>query len=131
MSTRDELVEYWLKAAEVDLPVIDHLFEKGDYHYALFFAHLVVEKTLKAIYVQKVDVDVPYKHRLPLLANLCGLKLSEEQLDLLERVSRFNIEARYPDKKFQFYKLCTKEFTQEYLKKIRELRQWLLSQMTS
>ncbi len=33
----------------------------------------------------------------------------------------FNIEARYPDVKFDFYKLCTKEFTLENLEKIRRM----------
>jgi len=49
MTTREELINYWLEAAERDWVVIDHLFEKGDYHYALFFGHLVIEKMLKAL----------------------------------------------------------------------------------
>ena len=41
---------YWITEAEEALTVADHLLEKGDYSYALFFGHLSVEKLLKAIY---------------------------------------------------------------------------------
>jgi len=44
---RTKLVNYWLKTAKEDLKVVDHLFEKGDYSWALFIAHLVLEKVLK------------------------------------------------------------------------------------
>jgi hypothetical protein len=55
--------------------------------------------------------------------------LSEEQKKLLGEISGFKIEARYPDYKFEFYKLCTKEFATEKFEKIKELYAWLLSQI--
>lgn len=33
------------------LPFADHLMERADYSYALFFGHLAVEKVLKALHV--------------------------------------------------------------------------------
>ncbi len=50
MTRRDNLISYWKKSAESDLVVAEHLFEKRDYHYCLFFGHLVLEKALKARY---------------------------------------------------------------------------------
>ncbi|HGJ67649.1 TPA: HEPN domain-containing protein [bacterium] len=44
----DEVVQYWLDSAEEDLPVVDHLFESGDYKYALFFGHLYLKKTAES-----------------------------------------------------------------------------------
>jgi HEPN domain-containing protein len=41
---------YWVTEAEEALTVADHLLEKGDYSYALFFGHLAVEKLIKGIY---------------------------------------------------------------------------------
>jgi hypothetical protein len=35
---------YWIKEADEALTVAEHLFEKGDYSYALFFGHLAIEK---------------------------------------------------------------------------------------
>lgn len=123
--SRKELTTYWLKAAESDLKVVKHLFEKGDYMWALFIAHLVLEKILKGYYVKQVGRQVPHSHNLIHLANRSKLKLSERQTELLEDVTRFNIEVRYPDEKFEFYKICTKEYTRGYLKKIKEFYQWI------
>ncbi len=121
----EELISYWLKSAESDLQVAEHLFEKKDYHYCLFIGHLVLEKTLKALYVKNVDTHTPYKHSLPLLAQKAGIRLTEDQESFLEEVTDFNIEARYPDIKFSFFKRCTQEFTENYFKKIKEFYQWL------
>jgi HEPN domain-containing protein len=47
--TKEEKVNYWIEVAEKDWRVMEHLFEKGDYPYALFFGHLTIEKLLKKI----------------------------------------------------------------------------------
>jgi HEPN domain-containing protein len=131
MATKEELIEYWQKSAAADLVVAEHLFEKGDYHYCLFIGHLVLEKAMKALYVKNKDTNTPYKHSLPLLAQKAGLKLSEEQEAFLEEVTDFNTEARYPDLKFSFFKRCTKEFTGDYFKRIKEFYQWLIVKLQS
>jgi nucleoid-associated protein YejK len=63
------------------------------------------------------------------LAEKAGLVLSEEQTELLEIVTDFNLEARYPDEKFSFYKRCTYEFAINYLNQIEEMKLWLLQKM--
>lgn len=50
----------------------------------------------------------PMTHRLIFLAETAEMDLSEKQIELLEIVTDFNLEARYPDEKFSFYKKCTK-----------------------
>ena len=127
MKNKNKLIKYWLKSANSDLEVAEHLFEKGDYHYCLFLGHLVLEKTLKALYVKNVDINSPYKHSLPLLAQKSNLKLTDDKLKFLEDVTDFNIEARYPDKKFQFYKKCTMGYTEKYFKKIKDFHKWLIN----
>jgi len=124
--SRAKLVNYWLKTAEEDLKVVDHLFEKGDYTWALFIAHLVLEKVLKGYYVKEVGKQAPYSHSLRYLAQQASLELNEEQKELLRTVTRFDVEARYPSEKSDFYKLCTKNYTQDYLKRIKEFYQWML-----
>ncbi len=125
MKTKETLIDYWLKSAASDMEVAGHLFEKGDYHYCLFFGHLVLEKALKALYVKNVNSNPPFKHSLPLLAEKGQLILTRDQETFLEEVTDFNMEARYPDIKFSFYKKCTKEFTEKYLNQIKEFYQWL------
>ncbi|MFH0887404.1 MAG: HEPN domain-containing protein [bacterium] len=117
--------DYWLKCAEEDHKVMGHLFEKGDYHYALFLGHLLLEKTLKAYYVKTNKEHAPYTHNLVYLAEKSKLELHDSQISLLENVSQFNLEARYPDKQFDFYKTCTKVFTSTHIDRIKEFYQWL------
>jgi HEPN domain-containing protein len=123
---RAKLVNYWLKTAGEDSKVVGHLFEKGDYTWALFVAHLVLEKVLKGYYVMMVGTQAPYSHSLRYLAQQASLELNEEQKELLGTVTRFDIEARYPSGKSDFYKLCTRDYTEGYLKRIKEFYQWML-----
>lgn len=126
---KQEKVNYWIKSSENDWLVAGHLFEKKDYPYALFFGHLTIEKLIKAIFVSKFDKSPPYTHRLAYLAEKTGLKISAKRLELLEIITDFNLEARYPDEKFSFHKKCTKKFTEAKLKKIKEMKKWLLKQV--
>ena len=54
MAKKDQ-IKYWLKSADQDWSAANHLFEKKDYTYALFFSHLTLEKILKAIFTDKQD----------------------------------------------------------------------------
>ncbi len=128
MKYKDE-VNYWLTAAEHDLDVAEFLFNHGRYDWCLFIAHLVLEKTLKAFYVRDNEKMPPPIHKLDILASHTKINLSDGQIEFLKKVNEFNIEARYPDKKFSFYKLCTKEFTQKYFKEIKEFYKWLLEEI--
>ena len=126
---KKEKVAYWLQSAEDDWEVANHLFEKADYSYSLFFGHLTIEKVLKAIYVESFNENPPYTHRLIHLAEKISLQFSERQLELLETITDFNLEARYPDEKFSFKKRCTKDFAEKYLREIEEMKKWLLEKM--
>lgn len=128
MMPKREKIDYWIKAADYDWTVAGHLFEKGDYPYALFFGHLTIEKLLKAIFASKFDEPPPLTHRLVYLAEKAGVIVPADKMELLEIITDFNLEARYPDEKFSFYKRCTKEFAEENLKRIEETREWLLKQ---
>lgn len=125
----EEKVKYWLISAARDWEVAGHLLEKRDYAYALFFGHLTLEKILKAYYVKSVGGNPPLTHRLVYLAEKTGLELSDERMELLEIVTDFNLEARYPDEKFSFYKRCTREFTVLYLDRIEEMKEWLIQKI--
>lgn len=130
MSKKERAI-YWLKAAEQDRRAARHLLEKKDYTYALFFGHLGLEKTLKAIWAATRKDTPPHTHRLTYLAERLELELSADQSELLETVTDFNLEARYPDEKFSFRRRCTKQFTEEYLKKITGFTAWLRKKITS
>ena len=115
---KQEKVHYWLKSADYDWQVANHLFEKKDYPYALFFGHLTLEKLLKAVFANHFNEPPPFTHKLVYLAEKTGLALTADNLELLEIVTDFNLEARYPDEKFSFRKKCTRQFAKTHLEKI-------------
>ena len=44
---KKDIINYWDSEAKESLQVAQHLFDKKDYSYALFFGHLAIEKLLK------------------------------------------------------------------------------------
>ena len=124
---KDAIVDYWVQTSDRDYHTVKSLFESGDYHWALFIGHLVLEKLLKALYVQEIDTNPPRIHDLCRLAEKCNIPLDEQVLDKLEFITRFNLNVRYPDYQQEFYKMCTKEFSSDALNTINEVRQWLKS----
>lgn len=127
--TVEEQIKYWINLAENDLPAAESMFNNGHNSWSLFIGHLVLEKMLKAIYVRDNRESPPKTHDLVKLAKSTELVLKQEQLEFLNFVTGFNIESRYTDYKSKFYKLCTKEFTSENLKKIKEMYKWLKHQL--
>ncbi len=91
--------------------------------------HLVIEKMLKAFYTRDNKESTPKVHNLVQLADATKLELTREQQEFLLEVNTFNIEARYPDYEYDFYKKCTREFTESNLKKIKEFHAWLKSRI--
>ena len=69
----DGIQKQWLDSAEQNYITMQNLFKSKDYSWALFFGHLVIEKTMKAIYVRKFQTVV-FTHDLLRLANNIGLK---------------------------------------------------------
>jgi len=125
----ERVVTYWLTEAEEAFQVAEHLVEKGDNSYALFFGHLAVEKMLKAIYAQHLHNHAPLIHNLLRLARLSGLEPDEAQTEALLTITAFNIEARYPDLKRAFRAKCTAEFTAQQMTSIQEILLWLKAQL--
>jgi HEPN domain-containing protein len=125
----EDQIKYWTDSAEYDLTVAGHLFECGDYSWCLFVGHLVLEKMLKAIYLRDKEKVPPRTHNLLALARSTNLSLTKEQEEFLFRANSFNVEARYPNPRQQFYELCTKEFALENFTNIKEFYQWLKSRM--
>lgn len=125
----NEMIKYWVRSAEEDLKTAKSLFKAKRYSHCLFFCHLFIEKILKALVTKKIGKPAPYGHNLLRFAEMSSLKFSTKQLDLLDEINTFNIEARYNDYKFQFYKKATKEYTQKYFEKAEKNYSWLKKQL--
>ena len=106
-----------------------NLLNSSDYNWAMFLRHLVIEKLLKAVYVKVHKKHAVYGHDLLRLTSGLGLELDPVKEEWLDRLTTFNLNARYDSYKQDFYQLCTKEFAFEWNSKIEKLREWLLSQL--
>ena len=127
-----EHIRYWLNSAEHDLETAESLFSAEKYDWCLFLGHLVLEKALKAFYAKDNENLLPPKtHNLLKLAEKTTIPLTEEVKLFLDEVNDFNLEVRYPEYKKEFYKTCTKEFAEEYFKKIKEHYKWIKSLLKS
>lgn len=129
--TRDELITYWLNSSEENRASMINMFTNGEYVWSLFVGHLCIEKLLKAYYVKEVDTVAPRIHDLFKLATRCNLQMSDDQMDSLQYITLFNLEARYEEYKREFHSKCNKNFTQENIQKIEGIRSWLLEKINS
>ncbi|MEO6759636.1 MAG: HEPN domain-containing protein [Saprospiraceae bacterium] len=127
---KSEYIAYWKLTASKDWDAVGHLFEKADYLHALFFAHLMLEKLLKAHFVQDNASDFPPRtHNLLLLISQTVLAPSPDQLRLLSQMNQFQINGRYPDYKMTMFKIATEIYTQSILDEIQFLKEWLNSKL--
>lgn len=115
------IISYWEKTAQHDYDTMVALFENKRYSDSLFYGHIVLEKILKAHVVRKTKNQAPYIHNLLTLKNLASLQLLNEEIDLLDIVNNFNIRARYPEQRLEFYKRCTKRYAEKYIRQINLL----------
>ena len=128
--TIKEHINYWLKSASHDLDTAKTLFKIKKYDWCLFIGHLVLEKTLKAIWVRDNKNNIPPKtHNLVKLAEETTLNINDEMKIQLLNINDFNIETRYPDYKLNFYKKCDEKFAEENFKIIKELCRWIKKQI--
>lgn len=128
MENKDR-VDFWLNAAKKDESVMKVLFANKKYADSLFYGHLVLEKTLKAVYIQKIQGPPPFIHDLLLLARKSQLNVDDNFAKKLEIITGFNINGRYDDYKSTFYNVATKKYALEYVEVIKSIKIWLLKQI--
>jgi HEPN domain-containing protein len=121
----DKIISHWIVTSDEDFQSMISLFNSKSYGWALFLGHISIEKLLKAVYVNKHKKHAPFLHNLYRLAELCEIDLTAEYSDWLDKITSFNINARYDDYKREFNLLCTADFTEEWIEKIRILRLWI------
>ncbi len=131
MMTKDDHIRYWLEASKHDLETAKSMFRSRHFDWSLFVAHLALEKILKAMWVKNNTSNAPPRtHNLIRLAEGAHLDITEEQKVFLGEVTEFNIETRYTEAKRDFYKLCTEEFADSYLRRINEVYEWIESNLS-
>ncbi len=128
--TKEEHIQHWIDQAAEDWSAVETLFNGKKYLHALFFAHLVIEKISKAIWIKHHTENIaPRTHNISFLLSSTPTVLSEEQQEFLLYLNRFQLEGRYPDYMTNIAALCTEDFTKDILDRTKELRECLVNQM--
>jgi HEPN domain-containing protein len=118
----EKQVAYWRDGAREDWAVAQELVDGGRIRHGLFFAHLALEKALKAHVCRQTRDLAPRIHNLVRLAELAGLNLTQEQVDVLAEMNAFNIEGRYPE---SLTPPPTLAQARTYLTRAEEVFRWL------
>jgi HEPN domain-containing protein len=119
-------VAYWRDGAREDWVVAQDLIAQGRVRHALFFAHLALEKALKAHVCRQTNDLAPRMHNLIRLAEIGDVRPSQDYEDVLAEMNAFNLEGRYPDMLMPPPSLAE---ANEYLTRAEEVLQWSLSQL--
>ena len=119
-------ISYWRDGAKEDWPVARSLVQQGHTRHGLFFAHLAIEKAIKAHVCRSTSDLAPKQHSLLRLAEKTDLTFPEKSLLLLSRFDRYQIEGRYPE---SLPIALTVEEAQEEMDSVEEIFQWLISQL--
>ncbi len=124
-------VNYWVEMSDYDLETAEAMLLTSRYLYVGFMCHQTIEKILKAYWANNLT-EIPLKiHSLSRLAEKTNLteQLSEEQLDVIDRLEPLNIEARYPSYKERLIKSLSKEYCTELLRETKELQLWIKNKL--
>lgn len=89
-------IKGWVDTSRYDLETARALLKSRRYLYVLFMCQQALEKLLKAHVVARTGELPPRIHNLPRLAEVAGLDFSAEDRALLERLSVYYLQSRYP-----------------------------------
>lgn len=122
-----DIVSKWLENSKKNIIVATDMYRLGHYNWCLFMWHLAIEKAIKA-YLAKQDKEIPYIHDLNKLSNYAGIDFNGANLtkkEELDEISGYNLEARYEDYKYDFYKKATKEYADIWVPKCENIYQFI------
>lgn len=130
MKTKEEHIKYWLDQSEDDWEAVDALLKGKKYIQSLFFAHLVIEKICKALWIKHNQENIPPKtHNLNFILSQTQVILSDKQKEFLLTLNRFQLEGRYPEYITKLHQICDEKFTSEILAQTKEIKLWLQENM--
>jgi HEPN domain-containing protein len=121
-----EHIAYWRDGAKDDWDAASQLIERGKIRQGMFFAHLALEKLLKAHVCKNTGKLAPKIHNLVRLSEIAGLQLKSEDIEILAEMNEFNLEGRYP---ITFLPPPTKKESLEFMKKAEGIFEWLTQKL--
>ncbi len=123
-------VRSWLDASRYDLETARALLKSRRYLYVLFMCQQAIEKILKACATVKTGEFPPRIHNLARLGELGALEFSEEERKLLERLSLYYLQSRYPPEIQALAKKVSRPMAASHLEQTEALWRRLSKQLT-
>jgi HEPN domain-containing protein len=127
--SQKEAVKRWMESADDDWETAEALYKSKKFAHCLFFGHLALEKSLKALFIYQKDSVPPITHDVLLLAKKIGYPLDEQNIGDFSEITTFNIEARYDVYKAELHKKATQIFAKTFMDKISLIRLWIKKQL--
>lgn len=121
------VAEQWRVQALYDLETAQAMLKSRRYLYVLFCCQQAVEKSLKAIIVERTDEAPPRIHSLPRLAEVASITTDEPVTDFLIELSAHYIHLRYPEEIEQTGTSIPRTLAADTLRRTEELLKWLTS----
>ena len=121
----EKQIAYWRESSEEDMAVGRDLVAREKVRHGLFFVHLALEKSPKAIVCRVTGETPPKIHNLVRLSELANVHPSPEQVDALADMNVFNLEGRYPQ---TLPSPPTLSEVQDILVRAEEAFRWLTNQ---
>ena len=128
--SKEEHIAFWIAQSEDDWTAVDTLYKGKNYLQSLFFAHLVIEKICKSLWIKHNIENIPPRtHNLIHLLSNTTIELTDNRSEFLLTLNRFQLEGRYPEYFTKLHNICNKEFTATIIESTNELRLWLLEKL--
>ncbi|MBM4047456.1 MAG: HEPN domain-containing protein [Planctomycetes bacterium] len=119
----------WLAQADYDFDTAEYMFRGGRYIYAVFMAHLAIEKGLKAIWQAKLAGTPPKIHNLLYLVQRIGVTPPQHVHDILATLSGVSVPTRYPDNLQKVLRDYTEDKTRRLLVDAKEALTWIRTRL--
>ncbi len=119
--------QQWAAQARYDLDTARAMLDSERYLYVVFCCQQAVEKMLKAVIAERTGQCPPRLHNLLKLAEDAGVKLDPGQTVLLEDLSRYYIQSRYPEEIPALARGLDRPRGQQVLNQTEDVLQWLSS----
>jgi HEPN domain-containing protein len=127
---KTDYINYWKRTAEDSKISTQALFDASRYVESVFWAHLTLEKLLKAHWVKDNSTNIaPRIHNLVRLADETALVLDDTQKRFLLDMNAYQMDSRYPDYTFSIETVLTPTQTLTILTEANILSIWLLNQL--
>lgn len=84
---KERIVKHWIESSDKDFKAMVDLYQTQNNNWALFMGHLVIEKLLKALYVQSKGEYPPMVHDLRRICEKAEIDLDMSQQILLDSIS--------------------------------------------